>query len=241
MAIATMGLILVNVIFWVFLQGAGGEPAMSYSVCEYGLIPGELSGAVPPGTQVQLGGDAACVLGPSSWLTVLSSMFMHGSCSTSSATCGSSGSRQQRRRHHGSSRYVVFYLLCGLAAALTQVYVNTHSALPMVGASGAIGGVMGAYAVTYPRARVETLIIFGFYVRVVSVPAVWMLAYWFVLQLLGGLPALAGDDGGGVAFWAHVGGFLAGVVLLFIFRNGQLLAAHRALRQAHEGSEQLVS
>jgi membrane associated rhomboid family serine protease len=135
----------------------------------------------------------------------------------------------------GRARYVVFYLLCGLAAALTQVYTNTHSALPMVGASGAIGGVMGAYAVSYPRARVETLIIFGFYVRVIPVPAVWMLGYWFVLQLLGGLPALAGDDGGGVAFWAHVGGFVAGVVLLFVFRNGQLLAAHRALTQANHG------
>jgi membrane associated rhomboid family serine protease len=242
MAIATMGLILVNIIFWVFLEGAGGEPFLSYSVCEYGLIPGELTGAVPPGTEVQLGGDTPCVLGHSSWLTVLTSMFMHGGWFHIIGNMWFLwifGNNVEDIM--GRGRYVVFYLLCGLAAALAQVYTNTHSALPMVGASGAIGGVMGAYAVSYPRARVETLIIFGFYVRVVSVPAVWMLGYWFVLQLLGGLPALAGDESAGIAFWAHVGGFLAGVVLLFVFRDGRLLAAHRALTQAREASEQLVS
>jgi membrane associated rhomboid family serine protease len=242
MSIATMALILVNIIFWVFLQHAGGEPFLSFSICEYGLIPGELSGAVPPGTRVDLGGDAACVLGPTSWLTVLSSMFMHGGWFHIIGNMWFLwifGNNVEDIM--GRARYVAFYLLCGLAAALTQVYTNTHSALPMVGASGAIGGVMGAYAVSYPRARVETLIIFGFYVRVVSVPAFWMLGYWFVLQLLGGLPALAGDDGGGIAFWAHVGGFVAGVVLLFVFRNPQLLAAHRALTQTRESSQQLAS
>jgi membrane associated rhomboid family serine protease len=97
----------------------------------------------------------------------------------------------------------------------------------MVGASGAIGGVMGGYARLYPRARIETLLPLGFYFTTIAVPAYFMLGYWFLIQLLGGIPALAGA-GGGVAFWAHVGGFLAGVILVGPFRRPDLLAAHLA-------------
>src|SRR5262249_25456951 len=128
----------------------------------------------------------------------------------------------------GRFRFVLFYVLCGLAAATAQTLSARASAIPMVGASGAIGGVMGAYAILYPRARVHTLIILGFYMRTVAVPAAFMLGYWFLLQILGGLPTI-GSEAGGVAFWAHVGGFGAGVVLLYVFRNPQLVAAQRAL------------
>jgi membrane associated rhomboid family serine protease len=162
-------------------------------------------------------------------LTVLSSMFMHGSWFHILGNMWFLwvfGNNVEDIM--GRVRYVLFYLLCGLAAAVAQILTSPHSLVPMVGASGAIGGVMGAYAATYPRARVETLVFLGFFVRTISVPALGMLGYWFVLQLLGGLPSLAQDSAGGVAFWAHVGGFLAGVILVYVFRDPDLVAAHRA-------------
>jgi len=127
----------------------------------------------------------------------------------------------------GRFRFVLFYLLCGFAAGAAQMLSNPDSAIPMVGASGAIGGVMGAYAVLFPKVRVQTLLVLGFLVRMINVPAWGMLGYWFGLQVLMGLPRL-GSEAGGVAFWAHVGGFLAGVVLVFVFRDPKLVAAHRA-------------
>jgi membrane associated rhomboid family serine protease len=125
----------------------------------------------------------------------------------------------------GHLRFVVFYLLCGFAAALLQAAFDTDSVIPMVGASGAIGGVMGAYVMMYPRVHVHLLVFLGFYVNTVAVPAIFMLGYWFLLQLVSGTMA-AGSQGGGVAFWAHVGGFIAGVVLGFLFRDRALLARH---------------
>ena len=116
----------------------------------------------------------------------------------------------------------------GLAAAATQTLVSPNSALPMVGASGAISGVMGAYIVLYPRVRVHMLIFLGFFITRAVVPAYVMLGYWFLLQIVGGLPSL-GDESGGVAFWAHAGGFLAGAVLVLVFRDDDLVARHRAL------------
>jgi membrane associated rhomboid family serine protease len=98
----------------------------------------------------------------------------------------------------------------------------------MVGASGAIGGVMGAYVVLYPRVSVTLLVILGFFITTVRVPAFLMLGYWFLLQLIGGLPQL-GESAGGVAFWAHVGGFATGAVLILLFRDSDLLAAHRRI------------
>ena len=109
----------------------------------------------------------------------------------------------------GPFRYGVFYLLSGVAAATAQILSAPDSVVPMVGASGAIGGVMGAYAVFYPKARVDLLVFLGFFATRVAVPAALMLLYWFAIQVLAGLPSL-GEAGGGVAFWAHIGGFLAG-------------------------------
>ena len=124
----------------------------------------------------------------------------------------------------GPVRFSLFYLLCGVAAALAHVAASPDSAVPVVGASGAIGGVMGAYAVLYPRAPVHMLVTLGFYFTRMVVPAYLMLGYWFLLQVLGGIPALQGA-GGGVAFWAHVGGFAAGIALLPLFR---VRGAHRS-------------
>jgi membrane associated rhomboid family serine protease len=125
----------------------------------------------------------------------------------------------------GHIRFVVFYLLCGLAAAALQVATSPSSAIPMLGASGAIGGVMGAYIVLYPKVRVHMLIFLGFFVTTIAVPAYLMLGYWFLIQLLGGIPSLA-REGGGVAFWAHVGGFVAGAAIIKLFRNPKLIAQH---------------
>jgi membrane associated rhomboid family serine protease len=98
----------------------------------------------------------------------------------------------------------------------------------MVGASGAISGVMGAYVVLYPRVRVHMLVVLGFFITRIAVPAFLMLGYWFLLQLLGGLPTL-GDEKGGVAFWAHAGGFIAGAILIQVFKDDELVAKHRAM------------
>jgi membrane associated rhomboid family serine protease len=128
----------------------------------------------------------------------------------------------------GHFRYVAFYILCGLAAAAAQTVVNPDSAIPMVGASGAISGVMGAYIVLYPRVRVHMLVVLGFFITRIAVPAFLMLGYWFLLQLLGGLPTI-GDEKGGVAFWAHAGGFIAGAILILVFKDDGLVAKHRAM------------
>jgi membrane associated rhomboid family serine protease len=125
----------------------------------------------------------------------------------------------------GHARFALFYLLCGLAAGAAQIVANTVSPIPMVGASGAIGGVMGAYIVLYPRVHVHLLVFLGFYITTFAVPAVWMLGYWILVQLVSGVTSI-GAQGGGVAFWAHVGGFTAGAVLVMLFKDESLLARH---------------
>jgi membrane associated rhomboid family serine protease len=123
-------------------------------------------------------------------------------------------------------RFVAFYLLAGLAAALAQVLAQPDSAVPMVGASGAISGVMGAYLVLFPRVRVFTMVPLGFYVTSVALPAWAMLIYWAFLQAAGGLTSIASERTGGVAFWAHLGGFIAGVVLVKVFERRDRVTAH---------------
>jgi membrane associated rhomboid family serine protease len=233
---ATLAIISTNVLVWVAVQGLGGEPALSRTVCELGAIPGELLGRVPAGTSVPLGPHAQCVLGGSpNWITPLTSMFLHGGWFHILGNLWFLwvfGDNVEDAM--GSVRFGVFYVVCGLAAVAAQVLSNPASPVPMVGASGAIGGVMGAYAVLYPRAPVHLLVVFFFYVDRVVVPAVFMLGYWFLLQLLGGLPTIGGSEGG-VAFWAHVGGFVAGVALVRPFARPARLAAHRAHLRAHAG------
>jgi membrane associated rhomboid family serine protease len=127
----------------------------------------------------------------------------------------------------GRLRFVAFYLLSGLAAALGQVFTNPDSAVPMVGASGAISGVMGGYLILYPNVRVFTMVPLGFFVTSMALPAWVMLGYWFLIQFVSGLAAFGGERGG-VAFWAHVGGFIAGVVLVKLFARQDYIAAHRS-------------
>ena len=226
--VATVAIIALNAAAWIFLQHLGSSAGLLDSLCDYGLIPADLLGHLPEGAAIPLGDQAICVPEGPEVLTPLTSMFMHGGWFHILGNMWFLwvfGDNVEDAM--GPVRYVIFYLLCGLAAAAAQVATDPASAIPMVGASGAIGGVMGGYARLYPRARIETLLPLGFYFTTIAVPAYFMLGYWFLLQVLGGVPALAGA-GGGVAFWAHVGGFLAGVILVGPFRRPDLLAAHLA-------------
>jgi membrane associated rhomboid family serine protease len=225
--IVTYGLIAANVLAWALLQGFGSEPQLASSVCRLGLIPGELLQTAPPGARIPVSETAVCVLSDMpSWYTPVTSMFMHGGWFHLIGNMWFLwifGNNVEDSMGH--VRFIAFYLLCGLAAAALQTITDPASIVPMVGASGAIGGVMGAYVLLYPRVNVHMLLFLGFYATTIAVPAVFMLGYWFVLQLLSGWSSL-GAEGGGVAFWAHVGGFVAGAVLVLLFRDPRLLERH---------------
>lgn len=223
--IVTVGLIALNVLAWVFVQGLGASEPLVRSVCELGLIPGEVLGTAAPGTIVPLGEGLRCVIAdePRHW-TVLSSMFMHGGwlhLIGNMVFLWVFGNNIEDSMGH--ARFVVFYLICGVAAAAVQIVVSPRSVVPMVGASGAISGVLGGYLLLYPRVRVHTLVFLGFYATTIALPAYVMLGYWILLQFLGGIPALAGVEEGGVAFWAHIGGFGAGMLLIRLFTKQEFL------------------
>ena len=227
--VVTFLLIGANVVVWVMVQGMGAEPNLSRSVCELGLIPGEFLGLVPQGATVPMGNHTVCMLGDEqTWFTPLTSMFLHGGWFHLIGNMWFLwvfGNNVEDSMGH--VRYLAFYLLCGIAAAAAQTFMNPSSAIPMVGASGAISGVMGAYIVLYPRVRVHMLVILAIFITRIVVPAYLMLGYWFLLQLIGG--GLSGSAEGGVAFWAHAGGFIAGALLILIFKDPELVAQHRAM------------
>jgi membrane associated rhomboid family serine protease len=226
---ATYALIAINVGAWLLVQGGGAEVPLARSVCELGLIPGELTGSVKPGTAFPMGEGLACLTDPGRQGShVLTSMFLHGSWMHLLGNMWFMwlfGNNVEDAM--GRLRFAVFYLLTGVAAAMTQVILNPASAVPMVGASGAISGVMGAYIVLYPHVRVFVMIPLGFILTSVAWPAWLMLGYWLVLQLVSGVTVL-GQEGGGVAFWAHFGGFVAGVVLIKLFARRDYVARHQA-------------
>lgn len=228
-SIATFALVAINVAVWVFVQKMGAPPGLTESVWRYGVIPGELLGRVSPGTQVEAGRDIIAVLdGNPNWTSIVTSMFMHGGWLHLLGNMWFLwlfGDNVEDAM--GSIRFMVFYVLCGFAAVVAQVLSGPSSVLPMVGASGAIGGVMGAYMLLYPMAPVHMIVFFGFFVQRIVVPAFLMLGYWFLLQLVAGT---FGRGSGGVAFWAHVGGFLAGVLLVRVFCNPRRLAVRRQHR-----------
>jgi membrane associated rhomboid family serine protease len=156
------------------------------------------------------------------WSTLVTSMFLHGGWLH---VIGNMwylwifGDNVEDRLGH--FRYLVFYLLCGVVAGLAQTLVNPDSAIPTIGASGAIAGVMGAYFVLYPQSRVLTLIPLIIFIQIVEIPAVFFLGFWFLMQLFAGAGSIARTTGsqGGVAFWAHVAGFVVGLGGVFIFRR----------------------
>ncbi|MEP6571431.1 MAG: rhomboid family intramembrane serine protease [Gemmatimonadota bacterium] len=224
----TLALIGANVAVWLMIEGLGSEPALSRSICLLGLIPGEFLQRIPAGSQLPVGPGLACVVeGSRNWLTPLSSMFMHGGWLHLIGNMWFLwifGDNVEDAM--GPGRYLLFYLLCGLAAASAQMLAAPSSPIPMVGASGAISGVMGAYVLLYPKVRVRLLVFLAFYVTTIAVPAYLMVGYWFLLQLLGAVPRSETAEGG-VAFWAHIGGFVAGVVLVKLFEDPRLVARQR--------------
>ena len=222
--VVTIALIAAILAVWVFIQGMGTAPALPDSVCRLGFIPGYLFGGIPPQTEISLGYGVTCSLGSlPAWFTVLTSMFMHGGWMHLIGNLWFLwvfGNNIEDSTGHG--RFLVFYLLCGVIAALAQAAADPLSAIPMVGASGAISGVMGGYIVLYPRVRVHMLVFLFVFITRIVVPAYMMLGYWFLLQLLSSVPRIS-SEAGGIAFLAHAAGFVAGMVLVLFFRNRALV------------------
>jgi membrane associated rhomboid family serine protease len=196
----------------VFLWQDGLAPrAQEAATFSYGMVPAVLFGTadLPPHLRE---------VPP--WATIFTSMFIHGGwlhIGGNMLFLWIFGKGVESAL--GSARYLVFYLVCGIAAALTQAFVDPHSTVPMIGASGAIAGTLGAYLVLHPRGNVVVLIWIVIIVRLIAVPAVILLGLWFALQVMGALSANPSDPG--VAVWAHVGGFITGMALIpFVRRRG---------------------
>lgn len=219
---------------WLFVQGAGEQIALATTVCNLGLVAGEVTGQASLGTSVPIGPGLACVVDrdPINWLTPLTSMFLHGGWGHLFGNClflWVFGNNVEDSM--GRGRFVIFYTLCGLAAAAAQVAVNPASPVPMVGASGAISGVLGGYLLLYPRVHVHVLFILFIFIRIISIPAYLVLLWWIGYQVVLGLPELTKVDpdvSSGVAFWAHIGGFAAGLLLIKLFARKDLVDKHRS-------------
>jgi len=209
--VITWGFIAVNVMVFLYQVSLGQEGQRF--IYEYGAIPAVVFGyktlpkslaAIPPG------------------VSLFTSMFLHGGWLHLIGNMWYLwifGDNIEEAM--GRVRYLAFYLICGLLASVSHVLSSPDSILPSIGASGAISGVLGAYVLLYPRARVLVLIPLGFFTRLMYIPAAFVLGFWFVLQLLSG--SLGGaQDGGGVAFWAHIGGFIAGMLLVGIFKRREV-------------------
>ena len=195
----TIGLIALNVLVFLFelSLGRGVEAFTLY----FGLVPADFA-----------------------WLNVFTSMFVHGGflhIGGNMLYLWIFGDNVEDRMGHG--RFLVFYLLCGAAAAVAQTITASDSTVPMVGASGAIAGVMGAYFVLYPKSRIVSLVPLFFFFQVIEVPAILFLGIWFLMQFLSGVgsivTAVGGQPAGGVAVWAHVAGFVAGISGVVVFRR----------------------
>lgn len=238
--VMTWALLAAMFAVWLFVEGAGFDSTqLAKAVCNFGMVPGELTHRAPLGAGVPIGQGLACVIDndPINLLTPLFSMFLHGGWSH---ILGNAlffwvfGNNIEDSM--GSLRFLVFYLVCGLAAAGTHVLVEPSSPVPTVGASGAISGIMGAYLVLYPKVRVNMLFIFVIFFRVIPIPAWLVLLWWFAVQVITGLPELSPMNpavSSGVAVWAHIGGFLSGVLLIKLFENPRLVAERDAIRTAH--------
>jgi len=194
-------LLIAANIFVFILQWLAG-PNQDALIYQFALIPASFTGGIGLG-------DIS---------DIFSSMFMHAGL----AHLGGNmlylwifGDNVEDSMGH--SRFLLFYLIGGLVASLAHIFTNPMSQIPTVGASGAIAAVLGAYLVLYPRARVLTIIPLGFFLKMTTIPAAIVLGLWFVLQLFSGVLSMGGPDVGGVAFWAHIGGFVAGVILAKIF------------------------
>jgi len=204
-----IGLIVINVIFFIYELSYGHE--VDRIIFALGFVPARF-----------LAHQSENWLNPAGFLPVFSSMFLHANLIhllSNMWMLWIFGDNVEDCMGHG--RYLLFFLLCGLASVGAQTISDPHSTIPMVGASGAISGVLGAYFLTYPHARILTLLPIVIFFYLIELPAYFFLGFWFVIQFLqGSLYSLNSEQipGGGVAWWAHVGGFAAGVMLLWAFR-----------------------
>jgi len=224
--VVTIVLIALNALAFLFEVHQGDR--LEAFVRGYGLTPCRVFGKEPPKLPARLRivgpwlvrEEAQTVRPAPAWLTFFTSMFLHGGWLHLLGNMWYLwifGDNVEDRMGHG--KFLLFYLLCGLAAGATHTLVNAGSTMPMVGASGAVAGVLGAYLVAFPSASIATLIFLGFFVTVVHLPALIVLGFWFVLQFLSGMHSVMLAEVAGVAWWAHVGGFLAGMGLLFVFQK----------------------
>jgi membrane associated rhomboid family serine protease len=204
----TVAIIVLNTIVYLY-EASLGEKFTQF-IYAMGLIPFEIThhtDLLPAGPSII-------------YLTIFTSMFMHGSIIHllgNMLFLWIFGNNVEE--YLGKVNFIIFYLVCGLSAAFTQIFFNPNSTMPMVGASGAIAGVLGAYLLLYPRARVTTVIFFGFFIRLIKIPAVVVLSFWIIYQFLYGISSLAVKTGeGGVAWFAHIGGFIGGIILIKLFK-----------------------
>ena len=203
----TWVLIALNTVVFLFQLGLDSMGELNAFLYTYGLVPAEFN-ANP------LSGEM---------MTILTSMFLHGGILHllgNMLYLWIFGDNIEDRMGHG--RYLLFYLLGGVAAAAAQVALDPQSPIPMVGASGAIAAVLGGYLLEYPHARIRSIIFLGYFIRFVHVPAIIVLGFWFLLQFFSGFLALSATAAeGGVAYFAHIGGFVAGVLLIKFFTVGR--------------------
>lgn len=212
--IVNLILIFANIACFI-LELMMGERAEGF-IYQFGAIPLEVTaGANLPGS-IEI----------SPYLSIFTSMFLHGGWMHLIGNLWFLWIFGDNiEDFFGHTKYLLFYLITGVAAAMTHILLNPDSTIPTLGASGAISGVLGAYAFLYPKIRVRTFITLGFFWQIANVPAVFFLGLWFVLQFLGGLEA-----GSGVAYGAHIGGFVAGMILLLFFsRRAPIKPAERYL------------
>ena len=226
---------------WFVVQGGGLDTEqLAKSICNLGMVPGELTHRAALGTYVPISNDLVCVVdrAPINVWTPLISMFLHsgwGHILGNALFFWVFGNNIEDSM--GPGRFLVFYLLCGLIAAATHVLMSPASPVPTVGASGAISGVLGAYLVLYPRVRVNMLFFFIIFCKVFAIPAWIVLIYWFGVQVLTAYATpLNPDVNGGVAVWAHIGGFVAGMVLVKVFEDRRLVSERNAIRDQRQWS-----
>ncbi len=203
--VVTIALVAINCLVYLYLKSLGGA-GYEGALFRLGTIPYEITHGV------QLNPEGAFPIP----LTLFTAMFLHGGflhLAGNMLYLWIFGDNIEDRLGH--VKFFVFYILSGVAASLLFVLTSPQSQIPMVGASGAIAGVLGAYMITFPKARILTLVFFGFFIRVTPIPALFLLGFWFLFQLLYALPSI-GSASSGVAFFAHVGGFLAGIILFKI-------------------------
>ena len=202
--LVTISLIVLNIIIFFYEISLG--PQFAPFLNTYGAKPLHImSMSSPPGY-------------PSPHFTIFSSMFLHGGffhVAGNMLYLWIFGNNIEDSMGH--FKFIIFYFISGIVAVYIFAFVNPESTIPMVGASGAVSGVLGAYLVLFPRAKVHTLIPLGFYMQVIKVPAVFVLGLWIFVQIINGM--VSGGSGGGVAWFAHIGGFLAGVVLVGLFKK----------------------